>query len=144
MLALTILLSGLTQAHAEQPNFVIIFADDQGHNDLSCFGSETIIEVPVDQRTITRRYTTSSTPPATDLDLSSPLPSQMVSASPALSFVQLAGTIDLLPTIACDYVFNAFALPASVLRNFGFGVMPTRPRSNRSASKQVATVGFDE
>jgi len=27
---------------AEKPNFVIIFTDDQGYNDLSCFGSKTI------------------------------------------------------------------------------------------------------
>ena len=25
-----------------QPNFIIIFTDDQGYNDLGCFGSKTI------------------------------------------------------------------------------------------------------
>ena len=28
--------------HAAKPNFVIIFTDDQGYGDLSCFGSKTI------------------------------------------------------------------------------------------------------
>ncbi|MDA0765355.1 MAG: sulfatase [Verrucomicrobia bacterium] len=29
-------------ASADTPNFIIIFTDDQGYNDLGCFGSETI------------------------------------------------------------------------------------------------------
>ena len=32
----------LTRAAAEQPNFVIIFADDMGYGDLGCFGHPTI------------------------------------------------------------------------------------------------------
>ena len=32
--------SGL--ANRDKPNFIIIFTDDQGYNDVSCFGSETI------------------------------------------------------------------------------------------------------
>ena len=34
---------------AERPNFIIIFADDQGYGDLSCFGSETIKTPNVDR-----------------------------------------------------------------------------------------------
>ena len=33
----------------EKPNFIIIFADDQGYNDLGCFGSETIRTPNIDQ-----------------------------------------------------------------------------------------------
>lgn len=36
-------------AQASNPNFVIIFADDQGYGDLSCFGSETIDTPNVDR-----------------------------------------------------------------------------------------------
>ena len=32
-----------------QPNFIIIFTDDQGYNDLSCFGSKTIKTPHLDQ-----------------------------------------------------------------------------------------------
>ncbi|MEO0416038.1 MAG: sulfatase-like hydrolase/transferase, partial [Verrucomicrobiota bacterium] len=38
-----------TVAAAEKPNFVIIFADDQGYADLGCFGSETIKTPHIDQ-----------------------------------------------------------------------------------------------
>ena len=45
-----------TQLHApalalakERPNFIIIFADDQGYNDLGCFGSETIKTPNIDR-----------------------------------------------------------------------------------------------
>ena len=34
---------------AARPNFVIIFTDDQGYGDLSCFGSETISTPNVDR-----------------------------------------------------------------------------------------------
>ena len=34
---------------AAQPNFVIIFADDQGYGDLSCFGSKTIKTPNIDR-----------------------------------------------------------------------------------------------
>lgn len=37
------------KAYASDPNFVIIFADDQGYGDLSCFGSETIQTPNVDR-----------------------------------------------------------------------------------------------
>ena len=33
----------------QKPNFIIIFTDDQGYNDLSCFGSETIKTPNIDQ-----------------------------------------------------------------------------------------------
>ena len=36
-------------ARAATPNFVIIFADDQGYGDLTCFGSETIKTPNVDR-----------------------------------------------------------------------------------------------
>jgi hypothetical protein len=31
-----------SKAFAEKPNFIIIFTDDQGYNDLGCFGSKLI------------------------------------------------------------------------------------------------------
>jgi len=34
---------------AEKPNFIIIFTDDQGYNDLSCFGSKSIKTPHLDQ-----------------------------------------------------------------------------------------------
>ena len=34
---------------ADKPNFIIIFADDQGYGDLSCFGSETIKTPNIDR-----------------------------------------------------------------------------------------------
>ena len=34
---------------AAKPNFIVIFADDQGYNDLGCFGSETIKTPHIDQ-----------------------------------------------------------------------------------------------
>ncbi len=36
-------------ASAAKPNFIIIFADDQGYNDLGCFGSETIKTPHIDR-----------------------------------------------------------------------------------------------
>lgn len=42
----------------EKPNFIIIFADDQGYNDLGCFGSETIRTPNIDRLASEgRRYT---------------------------------------------------------------------------------------
>ena len=35
--------------HAAKPNFVIIFTDDQGYGDLSCFGSKTINTPNIDR-----------------------------------------------------------------------------------------------
>ena len=34
---------------AERPNFIIIFTDDQGYGDLSCFGSKTIETPNIDR-----------------------------------------------------------------------------------------------
>ena len=44
-----VLFSWAGKAQASDPNFVIIFADDQGYGDLSCFGSETIQTPNVDR-----------------------------------------------------------------------------------------------
>ncbi|MDX1680359.1 MAG: sulfatase [Akkermansiaceae bacterium] len=47
---LTLLISLCPLLHAEsKPNFIIIFADDQGYNDLGCFGSETIKTPHIDK-----------------------------------------------------------------------------------------------
>ncbi|MGB7345252.1 MAG: sulfatase [Pirellulaceae bacterium] len=44
------LLAGLTiRADAAKPNFVIIFTDDQGYADLSCFGGEHVSTPRIDQ-----------------------------------------------------------------------------------------------
>lgn len=45
--ALLLFLTGV--AHADKPNFVLIFTDDQGYGDLSCFGSKTIQTPNVDR-----------------------------------------------------------------------------------------------
>lgn len=42
-------LVSLSAAHAEKPNFVIIFADDQGYQDLGCFGSPDIKTPHIDR-----------------------------------------------------------------------------------------------
>ena len=34
---------------AERPNFVVVFTDDQGYGDLSCYGSETIETPRIDR-----------------------------------------------------------------------------------------------
>ena len=34
---------------AEKPNFVVIFTDDQGYADLSCFGGEHVSTPRIDQ-----------------------------------------------------------------------------------------------
>ncbi len=44
-----VLFSCVAKAQASDPNVVIIFADDQGYGDLSCFGSETIKTPNVDR-----------------------------------------------------------------------------------------------
>ena len=36
-------------AKPAMPNFIIIFTDDQGYNDLGCFGSETIKTPHIDR-----------------------------------------------------------------------------------------------
>lgn len=44
-----VVVSCVNKTQASDPNFVIIFADDQGYGDLSCFGSETIQTPNVDR-----------------------------------------------------------------------------------------------
>ncbi|QEG22205.1 sulfatase family protein [Mariniblastus fucicola] len=42
----------------EKPNFIVIFTDDQGYNDLGCFGSETIATPNIDRMASEgRKYT---------------------------------------------------------------------------------------
>ena len=47
MLSALLLATGILQA--AKPNFVIIFTDDQGYGDLSCFGSKTIKTPNIDR-----------------------------------------------------------------------------------------------
>ena len=53
LVGLLVLLSIFCQSNSsfcqEKPNFIIIFADDQGYGDLSCFGSKTIKTPNVDR-----------------------------------------------------------------------------------------------
>ena len=42
-------------AHAAKPNFIIVFTDDQGYGDLSCFGSTTIQTPNVDRLAVEGR-----------------------------------------------------------------------------------------
>ncbi len=47
-----------TKANADKPNVIIIFADDQGYNDLGCFGSPRIKTPNIDQMAAEgRKYT---------------------------------------------------------------------------------------
>lgn len=46
-------------ANEDQPNFIIIFADDQGYGDLSCFGSKTIKTPNIDRLAVEGRKFTS-------------------------------------------------------------------------------------
>lgn len=48
-LALTVFLFVSGALYAAKPNFIIIFADDQGYGDLSCFGSKTIDTPNIDR-----------------------------------------------------------------------------------------------
>jgi len=41
--------SALVSTAADKPNFILIFTDDQGYNDLSCFGSKTIKTPNIDK-----------------------------------------------------------------------------------------------
>lgn len=43
------LFSAPSNANEDRPNFIIIFTDDQGYNDLGCFGSEKIKTPNIDQ-----------------------------------------------------------------------------------------------
>jgi arylsulfatase A len=51
MKRLVLILSLFTSFHVQsaKPNFIIIFTDDQGYNDLGCFGSENIKTPNIDQ-----------------------------------------------------------------------------------------------
>lgn len=51
-------------ASAAKPNFIIIFMDDQGYNDLGCFGSKTIQTPHIDQLAAEGRKFTSFMVPA--------------------------------------------------------------------------------
>lgn len=46
---LVLLLFAAEAAQANKPNFILIFADDQGYGDLSCFGSKTIRTPNIDR-----------------------------------------------------------------------------------------------
>jgi arylsulfatase A len=46
---LSILLAVVSSVEAARPNFIIIFTDDQGYGDLSCFGSQTIRTPNIDR-----------------------------------------------------------------------------------------------
>ena len=46
---LVFLLFAADLTHADKPNFILIFADDQGYGDLSCFGSKTIRTPNIDR-----------------------------------------------------------------------------------------------
>lgn len=48
-LLLTLTCFAANLAASEKPNFIIIFADDQGYGDLSCFGSQTIKTPNIDR-----------------------------------------------------------------------------------------------
>jgi len=58
-LLLPLFLSAVVLHAAEKPNFIIIFTDDQGYNDLGCFGSETIKTPHLDQMAVEGRKFTS-------------------------------------------------------------------------------------
>ncbi len=65
MKRLILALSLLTSFHvsAAKPNFIIIFTDDQGYNDLGCFGSKTIKTPHIDQLAAEgRKFTTFMVP----------------------------------------------------------------------------------
>ena len=59
-----VLLLGLANAAvAAKPNVILIFADDQGYGDLSCFGSKTIRTPNIDRlATEGRKFTSFSAP----------------------------------------------------------------------------------
>lgn len=49
LLAMAFHLLSAVAVALEKPNFIIIFADDQGYNDLGCFGSKTIKTPNIDR-----------------------------------------------------------------------------------------------
>jgi arylsulfatase A len=59
LLTLTLTLLTSIQASAAKPNFILIFTDDQGYNDLGCFGSETINTPHIDKLAVEGRKFTS-------------------------------------------------------------------------------------
>nr|MCS5630023.1 sulfatase-like hydrolase/transferase [Pirellulaceae bacterium] len=46
-------------AQAAKPNFILIFIDDQGYGDLSCFGSKKIQTPNIDRLSVEGRKFTS-------------------------------------------------------------------------------------
>ncbi|MDB4744634.1 sulfatase-like hydrolase/transferase, partial [Verrucomicrobia bacterium] len=48
-LLLSLLFLNSIVGEVSKPNFIIIFADDQGYGDLSCFGSKTIRTPNIDR-----------------------------------------------------------------------------------------------
>lgn len=49
LLLLVVLSISLRIAHSRPPNFVVIFTDDQGYGDLSCFGSKQVQTPTIDR-----------------------------------------------------------------------------------------------
>lgn len=57
-LLLVVSLFSIAAFAQEKPNFIVIFADDQGYNDLGCFGSKTIKTPNIDRMAAEgRKYT---------------------------------------------------------------------------------------
>lgn len=48
-ISLLLLLAGLIQVQAQHKNFIIIFTDDQGYEDLGCFGSDKVRTPNIDK-----------------------------------------------------------------------------------------------
>jgi arylsulfatase A-like enzyme len=48
-ITLFLMLPSAVNAAEKKPNFIIIFTDDQGYNDLGCFGSKTILTPNIDR-----------------------------------------------------------------------------------------------
>ncbi|MDP6503797.1 MAG: sulfatase-like hydrolase/transferase, partial [Planctomycetota bacterium] len=46
---IAILVAAFATTLSAGPNFIVIFTDDQGYNDLGCFGSETIKTPHIDR-----------------------------------------------------------------------------------------------
>jgi arylsulfatase A len=52
MLVVVVMLSGIVMAASEKPNVIIVFNDDQGYQDLGCFGSPNIKTPNVDKMAV--------------------------------------------------------------------------------------------